>query len=54
MIIVDTHTHAGPNWFEPVEMLVQQMHLNGVDKAVLFSMVGLNMGITIILISLSA
>ena len=35
MIIVDTHTHAGPNWFEPVEMLVHQMHLNGVDKAVL-------------------
>ena len=35
MIIVDTHTHAGQNWFEPVEMLVHQMNLNSVDKAVL-------------------
>ena len=35
MITIDTHTHAGPNWFEPIEMLVCQMELNGVDKAVL-------------------
>lgn len=35
MRIVDTHTHAGVNWFEPVEMLVHQMNLNGVEKAVL-------------------
>ena len=35
MIIVDTHTHAGQNWFEPVEMLVHQMNMNSVDKAVL-------------------
>jgi L-fuconolactonase len=35
MLIVDTHCHAGLNWFEPVEMLVRQMELNGVEKATL-------------------
>ena len=35
MTIVDTHCHAGENWYEPVEMLVHQMDSNGVDKAVL-------------------
>jgi L-fuconolactonase len=35
MNIVDTHCHAGENWFEPIEMLVHQMDSNGVDKAVL-------------------
>ena len=35
MRIVDTHTHAGLNWFEPVEMLIHQMNLNGVENAVL-------------------
>ncbi len=35
MRIVDTHTHAGLNWFEPVELLVHQMNLNHVEKAVL-------------------
>jgi L-fuconolactonase len=35
MITVDTHCHAGQNWFEPVEMLVHQMNLNSVDNAVL-------------------
>ncbi|MBI2857158.1 MAG: amidohydrolase [Chloroflexi bacterium] len=35
MIIVDTHCHAGTNWFEPVEMLLYQMNRNDVDKAVL-------------------
>ncbi len=35
MIIVDTHTHAGRNWFEPVEMLIHQMNLNNVEKAIL-------------------
>lgn len=34
-MIVDTHCHAGANWFEPVEMLLHQMNLNGVEKAVL-------------------
>ena len=35
MRIVDTHTHAGINWFEPVELLIHQMNLNDVEKAVL-------------------
>ena len=35
MLQVDTHCHAGLNWFEPVELLLQQMNANSVDKAVL-------------------
>lgn len=35
MIIIDTHTHAGTNWFEPVEMLIHQMNLNNVEKSIL-------------------
>ena len=35
MLIVDTHCHAGHNWFEPVELLLHQMNANGVDKAAL-------------------
>ena len=35
MLIIDTHCHAGENWFEPIEVLEFQMGRNGVDKAVL-------------------
>ncbi len=35
MTIVDTHCHAGLNWFEPVEMIMAQMNMNGVDRAAL-------------------
>lgn len=35
MTIVDTHCHAGHNWFEPVELLLFQMNVNNVDRAVL-------------------
>ena len=35
MMIVDTHSHAGINWFEPVEMILHQMNLNGVEKTAL-------------------
>ncbi len=35
MIIVDTHCHAGLNWFDPVELLLYQMNTERVDKAVL-------------------
>ncbi len=35
MLIIDTHTHAGNNWFEPIEVLEFQMDRNGVDRAVL-------------------
>jgi L-fuconolactonase len=40
MIIVDTHCHALPHWFEPVEMLLHQMNANGVDKATLVEVRG--------------
>ena len=35
MAIIDTHCHAGGNWFEPFEVLEFQMDRNGVDGAVL-------------------
>src|ERR1700752_966244 len=35
MLIVDTHCHALPHWFEPVEVLLHQMHANGGEKATL-------------------
>jgi len=35
MLIIDTHCHAGNNWFEPIEVLEFQMDRNGVDHAVL-------------------
>ena len=35
MLIVDSHCHAGLNWFEPIELLLYQMDANGVDRAVL-------------------
>lgn len=35
MLIIDTHCHAGNNWFEPIETLEFEMDRNGVDKAVL-------------------
>ena len=34
-MIIDTHCHAGINWFEPVENLIFQMDNNSVNKAVL-------------------
>ncbi len=40
MMIVDTHSHAGINWFEPVEMILHQMNLNGVEKTVLIQHAG--------------
>lgn len=35
MTIIDTHCHAGGNWFEPIEVLEFQMNRCGVDGAVL-------------------
>ena len=34
-MIIDTHCHAGVNWFEPIENLIFQMDKNFIDKAVL-------------------
>ena len=41
MPIVDTHCHATPYWFEPVEILLDQMKRNDVDHAVLIQINGL-------------
>lgn len=35
MQIIDTHCHAGHNWFEPVETLLFEMNANAVDGGVL-------------------
>ncbi len=35
MEIVDTHCHASPTWYEPIEALVYQMETNSVNQAVL-------------------
>jgi L-fuconolactonase len=40
MEIVDTHCHASPYWFEPIETLLGQMDRNGVAKATLIQMRG--------------
>jgi hypothetical protein len=34
MLIVDTHCHALPHWFEPVEVLLHQMHASGEKEGV--------------------
>ena len=39
-MIVDSHSHAGTSWFEPVETLVHQMDSNGVQRAVLIQHAG--------------
>ncbi|MGN6697998.1 MAG: amidohydrolase family protein, partial [Thermomicrobiales bacterium] len=39
-MIIDTHCHASPVWYEPVESLLAQMERNGVDAAVLIQMQG--------------
>ena len=40
MVVVDTHCHASPAWYEPVEILLDQMNRNGVDKAVIVQIRG--------------
>ena len=35
MLTIDTHCHASPFWFEPIEVLLFQMNRNAVDKAAL-------------------
>ena len=41
MVIVDTHCHALPYWFEPIEILLDQMARNDVAKAVLIQIRGM-------------
>jgi L-fuconolactonase len=38
--IIDTHCHAAPVWYEPVESLVYQMDQNSVEQAVLVQIRG--------------
>jgi L-fuconolactonase len=40
MVVVDTHCHASPYWFEPVEVLLDEMARSGVDKAALIQFRG--------------
>ena len=40
MLIVDTHCHVTPYWYEPVENLIFQMDRNEVEKAVLVQIQG--------------
>jgi len=40
VIIVDSHCHAAPLWYEPVETLLYQMDSHGVGQAVLIQMLG--------------
>ena len=40
MVIVDTHCHVSPSWYEPVEALLAQMERNVVSHAVLIQMQG--------------
>jgi L-fuconolactonase len=40
MVVVDIHCHATPYWYEPIEILMTQMDLNGVDKAVMIQIAG--------------
>ena len=38
--IIDTHCHASPYWFEPVEILLDEMERAGVEQAVLTQFFG--------------
>lgn len=39
-MIIDSHCHVSPIWYEPVEVLLHQMDRNGVAQAVLIQMLG--------------
>lgn len=40
MTVVDSHCHASPYWFEPVEALLFHMNTNGVERATLVQFMG--------------
>lgn len=40
MVLVDSHCHVSPSWYEPVESLLYQMERNGVAQAILIQMMG--------------
>ncbi len=33
MILVDSHIHKSPDWYEPMGVILFQMERNGVDRA---------------------
>ena len=41
MVLVDTHCHASPYWYAPVESLLDEMSRAGVDKATLVQIGGI-------------
>ena len=41
MVVVDTHCHASPYWYAPVESLLDEMSRAGVDKAILVQIGGM-------------
>ncbi|MBI4331362.1 MAG: amidohydrolase [Chloroflexi bacterium] len=38
-MLIDTHAHVSPYWYEPAETLLFQMDRNGVDRALLVQMI---------------
>jgi L-fuconolactonase len=40
MVVVDSHCHVSPSWYEPVDSLLFQMERHGVAHAVLIQMQG--------------
>lgn len=40
MVVVDSHCHASPIWYEPVESLLYEMEQNGVAHAILIQING--------------
>lgn len=39
-MLIDSHAHVSPIWYEPVETLLGQMARHGVERAVLTQMIG--------------
>jgi len=39
-MVVDSHAHVSPCWYEPVETLLHHMDRHGVERAVLTQMIG--------------
>ncbi len=44
MGFVDSHCHASVHWYEPIETLLHEMDRNEVDQAVLFQIMGPEVG----------
>jgi L-fuconolactonase len=40
MFVYDSHVHTAPNWYEPVDALLDQLDANGVERALLVQQMG--------------